>query len=93
MPAYIVDKYGADFISGVIMMGGNPYKSMFEQVAKSEIRELVGRLFTTDMNLWYQAGTDFIDSLVAYPERLPIATKYAWLGAVAGQHRKSFLYQ
>lgn len=90
MPADVVAYYGADFISGVIIIGGNPYKSMFEQVAKTEAVGLIQRVLTTDMNLWHQAGKDFIASLVAYPNRMPTETKYMWLGAVAGQSRKLF---
>lgn len=55
VPADIATAYGVDYISGVILMGGYPYKSMFKEIENSPAQEVVPDYLSIDLNIWYQA--------------------------------------
>jgi pimeloyl-ACP methyl ester carboxylesterase len=86
IPADLATFYGADFISGVILLGSFPWRSMHPEIAHPYIISLVPGLLNPDLNVFYKVVKDFAHSCVAYPDKVPAETKYSWIGAVAGQH-------
>lgn len=86
IPADVVSYRGPDAISGIIIAGGFPWRSMHGEVANPWIIEFIPRLLANDLNQWGETVKDFVESCVAYPDKMPQITKYAWMGGVSGQH-------
>jgi len=86
IPADILSYHGPDAISGVIIAGGFPWRSMHGEVANPWIVEFIPRLLANDLEQWGETAKAFVESCVAYPDDMPQLTKYAWMGGVSGQH-------
>jgi hypothetical protein len=87
VPTDIVALYSADFISGVIIMGGNPWRSMYSQIVSENAISISSRLLSTNLEVFYKAVREFIDAFFAYPEQVPAAFKFMLMGAVVAQYR------
>lgn len=55
LPADIATSYGADFMSGVILMSGFPYKAMFPEIGHSHGEEVWPAYVSANLNTWSQA--------------------------------------
>ncbi|EIN12818.1 alpha/beta-hydrolase [Punctularia strigosozonata HHB-11173 SS5] len=83
IPADIATHYGTDIISGVILFGGFPYRSMDPLVAHPDVQSWLPD-FLSD-----EGCVKFVESCVAPPADesvLPYDTKMMWIGAAASMH-------
>lgn len=85
--ADVATYYGlSDLVSGVVLMGSFPHRNMLNDVATPFILNFIPRLLDPSLDKFGPTDKEFVESCVAYGDKLDQATKYAWMGAVAGQH-------
>ena len=84
--ADVATYYGLNLVRGVVLMGSFPHRNMLEQVATPWILNFIPRLLDPSLDLFGQTDKEFAESCVAFGDKLDQATKYTWMGAVAGQH-------
>jgi hypothetical protein len=81
--------YGADSISGNILLAAIPYLAAYPAIVNPFIQELSPRLFSSDVVTFSKACADFADSCVS--EGFPVSdeTKWLWAGIAATQVRSN----
>jgi len=84
--ADIATYYGTDLIRGVVLMGSFPHRNMHSEVATPYIINFIPKLLDPSLANFGPTVKEFAESCVAYGDKLDQATKYSWMGAVAGQH-------
>lgn len=56
IPIDVVALYGIDYISGVIILAGAPYRSMHHQVMNPLLGDVLAPFMSTDLTLWYKGA-------------------------------------
>ncbi|KAL1962667.1 hypothetical protein VTN77DRAFT_9301 [Rasamsonia byssochlamydoides] len=77
--------YRPEFVTGIILLAGIPYKSAHEAVADPWVFELLPRLLSADVDVFFQACIDLADSCFSPDYPVSDETKWAWMGVVAAQ--------
>ena len=84
--ADVATYYGTNLIRGVVLMGSFPHRNMHSEVATPYILNFIPRLLDPSLANFGPTAKEFAESCVAFGDKLDQATKYSWMGAVAGQH-------
>jgi pimeloyl-ACP methyl ester carboxylesterase len=73
-------------MSGSILLGGMPYRSMHPQIVHPVVMSLLPSLLSSDVADFSSAAQQFPASCVADDFVIPEKTRLFWAGAVAVQH-------
>ncbi|KAH8884903.1 alpha/beta-hydrolase [Thozetella sp. PMI_491] len=88
IPCDVFAHLGPDWISGIILLAGIPWRSMHTEIAHPAVFEFVAPLLTEDHVAQIQGFGPFIDSCFYPPnlESLSYTERAAMVGAIAEQH-------
>jgi hypothetical protein len=86
----VVAAYGAQAISGSILFGAIPYRSMHPEVAHPIVVGLIPGLLSSDSSEFYKTASEFPLSCVADGFDLPAEDFFTWAGLVAIQVSRKF---
>ena len=84
--ADVAANYGIDTISGSILLGGMPYRSMHPQIVHPVVMSIMPSLLSENVADFSKACQDFPVSCVADNFQIPEETRLFWVGAIALQH-------
>jgi pimeloyl-ACP methyl ester carboxylesterase len=84
--ADIATYYGPELIGGVVLLGSFPHRNMLNDVSTPWIVGFVPRLLDPDLAKFGPTVKEFVESCVAFGDKLDQLIKYSWMGAVAGQN-------
>lgn len=84
--ADIATYYGINLVRGVVLLGSFPHRNMHSLVATPWILKFIPRLVDISLAAFGPTAKDFAESCVAHGDQLDQKTRYAWMGAVAGQN-------
>lgn len=79
--------YGIDTISGSILLGGIPYRSMHSQVVHPAIEAIIPGLVSTTFDGFNKTVAEFVRSCFADGFTIQHKTLWMWVGGVAIQVR------
>ena len=74
--------YGTDYISGSILLGAIPYRSMHPEVAHPVVMEILPRILTNDATELSRGVREFAISCVAPGRSIPYADMCLWTGGM-----------
>ena len=74
--------YGAEYISGSILIDAIPYRSMHPEVAHPAIMEILPRIFSNDATEFSRGVREFLVSCTAPGRSIPYADMCMWAGAI-----------
>lgn len=75
--------YGPSFLSGTILLGAMPYRSMHPEIAHPVVMSLVPGLLSESTAEFLAAATAFAASCVSEDYKVPEEDRLAWIGGVA----------
>jgi pimeloyl-ACP methyl ester carboxylesterase len=84
--ADVATYYGPELIGGVVLLGSFPHRNMLGDVSTPWIVEFLPRLFDADLAEFGPIVKEFVESYVAFGDRLDQLIKYSWMGVIAGQN-------
>lgn len=84
--ADVAANYGIDTISGSILLGGMPYRSMHTQIVHPVVLSIIPGLISESAADFSKACQEFPISCVADDFHIPEETRLFWTGALAIQH-------
>jgi pimeloyl-ACP methyl ester carboxylesterase len=84
--ADVATYYGPELIGGVVLLGSFPHRNMLGDVATPWIVGFVPRLLDPDLAKFGPTVKEFVESCVAFGDKLNQLIKYSWMGAIAGQN-------
>jgi len=84
--ADIATYYGTDLIRGVVLLGSFPHRNMLPEVVTQWSSDFFPRMLDFDLAKFGPTVKEFVESCVAFGDKLDQETKYSWMGAVAGQN-------
>ena len=84
--ADVATYYGVDLLGGVVLLGSFPHSTMLKEVATQFIADLIPRLLDPSLANFGPTAKEFVESCVAYGDKLDQGIKYSWIGSIAGQH-------
>jgi hypothetical protein len=58
---------------------------MHPVIATDTVMDIIPRLVSNDTTIFTGGVIDFVDACFADPSKVPLATKWAWIGGVAAQ--------
>ena len=82
----ITTHLGPDSYSGVIFLGSTPFRSWNTEIVNPWLAGMFPRLLSTDLSDLCSTARDLVEAFTFNPDKVPPATKLAWIGAYANQH-------
>ena len=86
VPVDVIEAYGADLLSGVLLPGGPMItRSLHHDYIHDHMKDRLTRFLVPSADEQSQAAIEFAESCVADPKTLPFETKMKWVGGYSIQ--------